>query len=85
MAMTAVVSEVDAVCRLEAAVRVRSGGADILMNHPAVHREAECSADGQLAGRARRQSVGVIHRTPIFVPGMTARGRRGLIINTRSE
>jgi NAD(P)-dependent dehydrogenase (short-subunit alcohol dehydrogenase family) len=86
MAISADVSQVDAVRCLEAAVRDRFGGTDILMNNAGVQ-----PGSGIFGPAANWQQVlgvnlwGVIHGTQIFVPGMIARGRPGLVINTGSK
>ena len=80
------VSRVDEVRQLEAAVRERFGGADILMNNAGVQPGSEMF--GPAASWARVIGVnlwGVIHGTQVFAPGMIERGRPGLIINTGSK
>jgi NAD(P)-dependent dehydrogenase (short-subunit alcohol dehydrogenase family) len=72
--------------RLEAAVRERFGGTDVLMNNAGVQ-----PGSGILAPRENWQRVlavnlwGVINGAQAFVPGMIARGRPGLVINTGSK
>ncbi|HYZ33667.1 MAG TPA: SDR family NAD(P)-dependent oxidoreductase [Crenalkalicoccus sp.] len=86
MTMAADVSQVDEVRRLEAAVRQRFGGTDILMNNAGVQ-----PGSGILGPAANWQRVlgvnlwGVINGTQVFVPGMIERGRPGLVINTGSK
>jgi NAD(P)-dependent dehydrogenase (short-subunit alcohol dehydrogenase family) len=86
--MTAVtdVSNVDDVARLEAAVRERFGGADVLMNNAGVQPGSKMF--GPAANWQRVLGVnlsGVIHGSQVFAPGMIERGRPGLIINTGSK
>jgi NAD(P)-dependent dehydrogenase (short-subunit alcohol dehydrogenase family) len=86
MAMTADVSQVDDVRRLEATVRLAFGGTDILMNNAGV--QPGSGIFGPAANWQRVLGVnlwGVILGTQVFVPGMIARGRPGLVINTGSK
>jgi hypothetical protein len=80
------VSRVDAVAGLEAAVQNRFGGTDILMNNAGIGPDS--TSFGPLENWQRILAVnlwGVIHGTQIFAPGMSKRGRPGLIINTGSK
>ncbi|HEV7821305.1 MAG TPA: SDR family NAD(P)-dependent oxidoreductase [Burkholderiales bacterium] len=86
--MTAVtdVSHVDDVVRLEAAVRERFGGTDVLMNNAGIQPGSKMF--GPAANWQRILGVnlwGVINGSQVFAPGMIARGRPGLIINTGSK
>jgi NAD(P)-dependent dehydrogenase (short-subunit alcohol dehydrogenase family) len=86
--MTAVtdVSNLDDVVRLEAAVRERFGGTDVLMNNAGI--QPGSSMFGPVENWRRILGVnlwGVIHGSQVFAPGMVARGRPGLIINTGSK
>jgi NAD(P)-dependent dehydrogenase (short-subunit alcohol dehydrogenase family) len=86
--MTAVtdVSNLDDVVALESAVRERFGGADVLMNNAGV--QPGSNMFGPAANWQRILGVnlwGVIHGSQVFAPGMVARGRPGLIINTGSK
>jgi NAD(P)-dependent dehydrogenase (short-subunit alcohol dehydrogenase family) len=86
--MTAVtdVSNVDAVARLEATVRERFGGTDVLMNNAGIQPGSKMF--GPAANWQRILGVnlwGVIHGSQVFAPGMISRGRPGLIINTGSK
>jgi NAD(P)-dependent dehydrogenase (short-subunit alcohol dehydrogenase family) len=86
MTMATDVSRLDEVRRLEAAVRERFGGADILMNNAGV--QPGSGMFGPAANWERVLGVnlwGVIHGTQVFVPGMIARGRPGLVIVTGSK
>ncbi len=80
------VSRADDLRHLEAAVRARFGGTDVLMNNAAV--QPGSTMFGPQANWQRVLDVnlwGVIHGTQIFVPAMIARGRPGLVINTGSK
>ena len=72
--------------RLEAAVRARFGGTDILMNNAGVQ-----PGSGMFGPRENWEKVlginlwGIINGTQAFAPGMITRGRAGLIINTGSK
>lgn len=86
MARAVDVSRIEDVVALEAAVRERFGGADILMNNAGIQPGSEMF--GPLANWQRILGVnlwGIIHGTQAFAPGMIARGRPGLIINTGSK
>jgi hypothetical protein len=79
------VSRVEDLRQLEAAVRARFGGTDVLMNNAGIQ------PGSTLFGTANWERVlgvnlwGAIHGTQVFVPGMIARGRPGLVINTGSK
>jgi NAD(P)-dependent dehydrogenase (short-subunit alcohol dehydrogenase family) len=80
------VSKRDDVVALESAVRERFGGTDILMNNAGVQPGSKMF--GPIENWQRVLGVnlwGVIHGSQAFVPGMIARGRPGLIINTGSK
>ncbi len=80
------VSRVDDVERLEAAVRERFGGTDVLMNNAGI--QPGSAMFGPLATWRRVFDVnlwGVIHGCQTFVAGMIERGRPGLVINTGSK
>ncbi|MEM1237034.1 MAG: SDR family NAD(P)-dependent oxidoreductase [Pseudomonadota bacterium] len=71
---------------LETEVTDRFGGADILMNNAGIGMRS--SATGGLAPWEATLGVnlwGPIHATQVFAPGMIARGRPGLIVNTGSK
>lgn len=80
------VSELDQVRRLEAVVTGRFGGTDVLMNNAGVQ-----PGSGVFGPDAHwRRIIGVnlwgpVHGSQVFVPGMAARGRAGLVINTGSK
>jgi NAD(P)-dependent dehydrogenase (short-subunit alcohol dehydrogenase family) len=86
MAMAIDVSRIEDVVELEAAVRNRFGGTDILMNNAGIQPGSEMF--GPLQNWQRILGVnlwGVIHGSQVFAPGMIERGRPGLIINTGSK
>jgi hypothetical protein len=86
MTMATDVSRLDEVRQLEAAIRARFGGTDILMNNAGV--QPGSGVFGPAANWERVLGVnlwGVIHGTQVFAPGMIERGRPGLIINTGSK
>src|ERR1700737_2522295 len=80
------VSRIEDVSGLEAAVRERFGGTDILMNNAGIQPGSQMF--GPLENWQRILGVnlwGVIHGSQIFAPRMIERGRPGLIINTGSK
>jgi NAD(P)-dependent dehydrogenase (short-subunit alcohol dehydrogenase family) len=80
------VSRIEDVSGLEATVRARFGGTDVLMNNAGIQPGSEMF--GPLQNWQRILGVnlwGVIHGSQVFAPGMIARGRPGLIINTGSK
>ncbi|MDO9708455.1 SDR family NAD(P)-dependent oxidoreductase [Paracraurococcus lichenis] len=80
------VSQAEAVERLEATVRERFGGTDVLMNNAGVQPGSALPGTAEAWARIIGVNLwGVIHGTRIFMPGMVARGRPGLIINTGSK
>ena len=86
MARTVDVSRIEDVSALEAAVRERFGGTDILMNNAGIQPGSQMF--GPLDNWQRILGVnlwGVIHGSQIFAPRMIERGRPGLIINTGSK
>ena len=86
MAVEADVSRAADVARLKAAVDTRFGGTDILMNNAGIQ-----PGRGMFGPTENWEKVlavnlwGVIHGCQTFVPGMIARGRPGLVINTGSK
>jgi len=86
MTMTADVSRPEDVQRLEAAVRERFGGTDILMNNAGVQPGSAMFGPAEAWERVIGVNLwGIIHGTQAFAPGMIARGRPGLIVNTGSK
>ncbi len=80
------VSQVDQLERLESAVVAKFGGVDLLMNNAGVGSSS--TALGPAGNWQRILLVnlwGVIHGCQTFVPGMLARGRPALVINTGSK
>jgi NAD(P)-dependent dehydrogenase (short-subunit alcohol dehydrogenase family) len=80
------VSKRDDVVRLESAVRERFGGADVLMNNAGVQPGSKMFGPAENWQRVLGVNLwGVINGSQVFAPGMIARGRPGLIINTGSK
>jgi hypothetical protein len=80
------VSRFEDVFALQAAVRERFGGTDVLMNNAGIQPGSRIF--GPLQNWQRIIGVnlwGVIHGSQAFAPGMIQRGRPGLIINTGSK
>jgi NAD(P)-dependent dehydrogenase (short-subunit alcohol dehydrogenase family) len=86
--MTAVtdVASRDDVTWLEAAVRERFGGTDVLMNNAGIQPGSKMFGPAENWQRILGVNLwGVINGSQVFAPGMIARGRPGLIINTGSK
>lgn len=80
------VSSKDDLVRLEAAVRARFGGTDVLMNNAAIQPGSDMLNVSDSWDRILEINLhGVIRGTHIFAPEMIKRGRPGLIINTGSK
>ena len=86
MAEVVDVAQADALHRLAEAVRIRFGGTDVLMNNAGIS-----PGSGALGPTGAWEQIlavnlwGVVHGTQAFVPGMLARGRPGLVVNTGSK
>jgi hypothetical protein len=86
MTMVTDVSRPEDVLRLEAAVRSRFGGTDLLMNNAGIQPGSSLFGTPDNWQRILAVNLwGVIHGSRIFAPTMIARGRPGLIINTGSK
>jgi NAD(P)-dependent dehydrogenase (short-subunit alcohol dehydrogenase family) len=86
MALETEVSRVDDVRRLEAAVRQRFGGTDVLMNNAGIQPGSGIFGPAENWQRVIAVNLwGVIHGVQVFVPAMLERGRPGLVINTGSK
>jgi NAD(P)-dependent dehydrogenase (short-subunit alcohol dehydrogenase family) len=86
MAVPTDVADPTSVKELEAAVRNRFGGVDVLMNNAGIQPGSKML--GPLENWQRILAVnlwGIINGTQIFAPNMIARGGPGLIINTGSK
>ncbi|WP_448954549.1 SDR family NAD(P)-dependent oxidoreductase [Labrys neptuniae] len=82
------VREVESLLQLQQAVRERFGGTDILMNNAGIQpgsKMFDAREDQSWEQIFAVNLKGVIQGTQIFAPGMIARGRPGLIINTGSK
>src|SRR5579864_4177421 len=86
MAMATDVSRLEEVAKLEAAVRERFGGTDLLMNNAGI--QPGSTMFGSEANWQRILGVnlwGIIHGSQIFAPNMIERGKPGLVVNTGSK
>jgi NAD(P)-dependent dehydrogenase (short-subunit alcohol dehydrogenase family) len=86
MTMETDVGRRDDLERLEAAVRDRFGGTDVLMNNAGIQPGNDVI--GPLETWQHLLDVnlwGVINGTQVFLPAMIERGRPGLVINTGSK
>ncbi len=86
MSLAVDVSHRDQIEKLEAAVRGRFGGTDVLMNNAGI--QPGSAMFGPLDAWQRVLGVnlwGIINGAQVFAPGMIARKRPGLIINTGSK
>lgn len=80
------VSSPAALTALDAAVTARFGGTDVLMNNAAIQSGSSLFGPQEVWDRVMAVNLwGVVHGSRIFGPGMIARGRPGLIINTGSK
>ncbi|RYH10330.1 SDR family NAD(P)-dependent oxidoreductase [Tropicimonas sp. IMCC6043] len=86
--MTAAANVADAAAleRLEQEVTQRFGGTDILVNNAAIQPGSALFGDaGAWHDVLATNLWGVINGTRAFVPGMIARGRPGMVVNTGSK
>lgn len=86
MASAVDVSRLEDVESLEAAVRKRYGGTDILMNNAGIQPGSRMFGPVQDWQRIIGVNLwGIIHGSQVFAPRMIERGRPGLVINTGSK
>jgi hypothetical protein len=86
LALEADVRRRDDLERLEREVLARFGGTDVLMNNAAIGGQSDVlGSAGGWQDILDTNLWGVIHGTQVFAPGMIARGRAGLIVNTGSK
>lgn len=86
MVTTCDVSDLAALRRLEQDVVGRFGGVDVLMNNAGIQPGSALFGDRKAWEQVLAVNLwGVINGTQVFVPGMIARGRPGLVINTGSK
>jgi len=80
------VSELVDLQHLQSQVRERFGGTDVLMNNAGIQPGSSIFGGGDNWERILSVNLkGVIQGSKVFAPGMIARGRPGLIINTGSK
>jgi NAD(P)-dependent dehydrogenase (short-subunit alcohol dehydrogenase family) len=80
------VSRADSVADLERAVQARFGGTDVLMNNAGIQPGSTVFGAPDHWQRIIGVNLwGIINGSRIFAPGMIARGKAGLIINTGSK
>jgi NAD(P)-dependent dehydrogenase (short-subunit alcohol dehydrogenase family) len=86
MTMAVDVSRAEEASKLEAAVRGRFGGTDLLMNNAGIQPGSAMFGPAENWQRILGVNLwGVIHGSQIFAPRMIERRRPGLIINTGSK
>lgn len=86
LALETDVGRLDDLVRLEAAVRERFGGTDVLMNNAGIGPATGVFGPADAWKKTLMTNLwGVVHGTQVFVPGMIARGRPGLVVNTGSK
>jgi hypothetical protein len=86
MTMAVDVGRAEEVSKLEATVRGRFGGTDVLMNNAGIQPGSAMFGPAENWQRILGVNLwGVIHGSQIFTPRMIERGQPGLIINTGSK
>ncbi len=86
MATVVDVSRAESVAELEAAVRKRFGGTDVLMNNAGIQPGSTIFGEPDNWQRIIGVNLwGIIQGSRVFAPNMIARARAGLIINTGSK
>ena len=86
IAIEADVSRIADLIALEKAVGEHFGGTDLLMNNAGIQPGSAMFGPAENWERVLAVNLwGVIHGSRVFAPGMIARGRPGLIINTGSK
>lgn len=86
LAVEADVSDPAALKALEARVAAHFGGVDVLMNNAGTAFGSTCFGPAEAWAKVLGVNLmGIVNGTQIFGPGMIARGRPGLIINTGSK
>ncbi len=80
------VSSRDAVQSLESSAIRKFGSVDVLMNNAGIQPGSKMFGPLDNWQRVLDTNLwGIVHGTQVFVPGMIARGRPGLVINTGSK
>ena len=86
MAVPTDVTQPEALRHFETATVQAFGGIDLLMNNAGVQPGSDVfGPPGNWTKVLETNLLGIIHGTQIIVPGMLARGRPGLVINTGSK
>jgi len=86
MATVVDVSRAESIAELEAAVRKRFGGTDVLMNNAGIQPGSTMFGEPDNWQRIIGVNLwGIVHGSRVFAPNMIARARAGLIINTGSK
>ncbi len=86
MAVPTDVSEPHALRHLEATVLDKLGPIDVLMNNAGVQPGSDIfGPEANWSKVIATNLMGIVHGTQVIVPGMLARGRPGLVINTGSK